>query len=184
MKLHFDSKPTFKAKKDEFIYNANLKAKAYREFVKIFRDRVIPAMRELNGKVLNKTLADKITAMCGDKNAKICIIDSWGNKKMEMRLYYGPRYDDCVKLDFNVVCTDFEGCLSSRFNAEKTLTKDPINAWLDSFLENAEEYEDAASNYDKYVQAARELQDKINEFANEIPYPFRCECSFSTYFLK
>lgn len=184
MKLNFDSKPTFRVKKDEFIYNANLKAKAYREFVKIFRTHVIPAMHEQNGKVLNKKLAEKLTEKCKNNDVKICIFDSWGNKQMDMRLNYGPRYDDCVKLDFNVVCSDFEGCVSPRFNAEETLTKNPINAWLDNFLENAEEYEDAASNYDRYVQAAQELQAKINAFANEIPFPFRHECSFSTYMLK
>lgn len=184
MKLHFDSKPDFRLKKEAFVPYATRKAKGYREFVKIFRTRVIPAMHELNGKVLNKKLTEKLTEKCKNNDVKIYIIDSYGTKKLEMMLNYGPYYEDRISLNFNVVCTYFEGCLSPRFNAEETLTKDPINAWLDNFLENAEEYEDAASNYDRYVQAAQDLQAKINEFANEIPFPFRYVCSFSTYILK
>ena len=170
----------FNVKKTEEQWNAraNQRLETRQVLLNYIENEFMQLLTQFDGKVFNVRFKNAIP--------RVLLCES-SVKGKSMCVYVSDRYSDSSKKEFRFELmnqdynyTDNEifyfspATVNGRISKEKSLEDEASQTWKKNFLQETEEIKLSLKNYESYLNMAKNLYKKIEEF-EKLPYSFRKE---------
>lgn len=156
--------------KDEFINDIKVRIKTRKDILNIYENLFLPLLKKFDGKVFNKRFRLQFAELLEANNIENVLLRdrnlSFTNGYVLDKQNYKFNYSDVESLYFQFVLSD------GRIDFDATISNEENIRELKHFKNGLTSYENCINNYDKYMEIAKETEEKIKEF-NDMHYLFR-----------
>lgn len=157
--------------KEEFINDLQTRIETRKDVLNIYENLFLPLLKKFDGKVFNKKFRVQFAELLEENNIKNVLLRdmnlSFANCRYTLdKQNYKFNYSDVESLYFQFVLSD------GRIDFEATISNEENIRNLNQFKNGITSYERCINNYDKYIEIAKETEEKIKEF-NDMHYLFR-----------
>jgi hypothetical protein len=157
--------------KEEFINDLQTRIETRKDVLNIYENLFLPLLKKFDGKVFNKRFKTQFAELLKANNIENVLLRdmnlSFTNCRYTLdKQNYKFNYSDVESLYFQFVLSD------GRIDFEATISNEENTRNLNQFKNSITSYERCINNYDKYMEIAKETEEKINEF-NNMHYLFR-----------
>ena len=157
--------------KEEFINDLQTRIETRKDILSIYENIFLPLLKKFDGKVFNKRFETQFAELLKEINIENVLFRernlSFSNCYYILdKLNYKFNYSVVESLYFKFVLSD------GRIDFEATINNEENIRDLNQFKNGITSYERCINNYDKYMEIAKETEEKIKEF-NDMHYLFR-----------
>lgn len=169
------------SKKEKVIAKYNKQIEAFKLLVNIIENNK-QIIQKFDGKILNKRLVTAIKEKQGQHTSVTLNWPDYNKGRIEISLYGDERsvyingsfigYIDTYSWTFDVICNN-----EQRIIANKTINN--INMNVEYIQQQITELIDCVENFDIYMQKAKEMENMIAKYEEEVPYRLRLQMTVS-----
>lgn len=157
--------------KEEFINDLQTRIETRKDVLNIYENLFLPLLEKFDGKVFNKRFKTQFAELLKENNIENVLLRernlSFSNCYYILdKQNYKFNYSDVESLYFQFVVSD------GRIDFEATISNEENIRDLNRFKNGITSYERCINNYDKYMEIAKETEEKIKEF-NDMHYLFK-----------
>ena len=157
--------------KEEFINDLQTRIETRKDVLNIYENLFLPLLKKFDGKVFNKRFKTQFAELLKENKMENVLLRD-RNLSFSNCFYvlekqnYKFNYSDVESLYFQFVLKD------GRIDYESTVNQGDNMRHLKYFENDLKDYKNCINNYDKYMDIAKETEEKIKEF-NDMHYLFR-----------